>query len=48
MGVDTSIFANVWSQIKLIKSNFNYSNFHQFEVWLETQLQVGENLNYLI
>ena len=45
MCVLTSRFANVWSQVK----QNNKSNFHPPEVVArgsETQLQVGENLNY--
>ena len=44
--VQTSIFANVWSQINKI----NMSNFHPLEVVCrgsETQVQVGENLNQI-
>ena len=46
MSVSTSKFANAWSQIKK-----NMSNFLPREVvdrGSETQIQVGENLNYLI
>ena len=46
MSVSTSRFANVWSQAYQILS----SNFHSPEVvgrGSETQIQVGENLNYL-
>ena len=42
MSVETSTFANVWSQIKQM------CNFHALEVvgrGSETHFQVGENLN---
>ena len=44
--VSNRIFAHFWSQIEQ-----NMSNFHKLEVvgrGSETQLQVGENSNYLI
>ena len=45
--MSASIFANMWSQIK----KNNMSNFYPLEVvgrGSETQLQVGQNLNYLM
>ena len=47
MCVLTSRFANVWSEL----NKFYMNNFHPFEVvsrYRDPQLQMGENLNYLI
>ena len=46
MGVQTSRFANAWTQIR--QTYMIMSNFHPLEVvghGSKTQLQMGENLN---
>ena len=46
MCAETSLFANVWSQIKTNIGNFHPPKFVGHGI--ETQLQVSENLNCLI